>query len=67
MQEFLSRHADRVMGVISGFDRIVFRGHVQKVMFASAMEVFVNGVAVLRDGKPTGATPGAVLRPRRLR
>jgi N-acyl-D-aspartate/D-glutamate deacylase len=27
-------------------------------------EVFVNGVAVMRDGQPTGATPGRVLRRR---
>ncbi len=30
-------------------------------------EVLVNGVAVLHDGRASGATPGAVLRPRRRR
>lgn len=48
MQEFLSRHADRVMGVISGFDRIVFRGHLSNLMFSDAMTVFLNRVGVLR-------------------
>ncbi len=48
MQEFLSRHADRVMGVVSGFDRIVFRGHLRNLMFAAGMESFLNGVGVLR-------------------
>ena len=48
MQEFLSRHADRVMGVVSGFDRIVFRGHLRNLMFAAGMESFLNSVGVLR-------------------
>ena len=48
MQEFLSRHSDRVMGVISGFDRIVFRGHLSNLMFSAAMEIFLNRVGVLR-------------------
>lgn len=28
MNEFISRYRDRIGGVITGFDRLVFRGHL---------------------------------------
>jgi hypothetical protein len=27
MQEFIAKHGEEIAGVLSGFDRLVFRGH----------------------------------------
>jgi N-acyl-D-amino-acid deacylase len=54
-------HADLAI-----FDPAAIRDHAtfdQPQRFSSGMvHVFVNGEAVLRDGEPTGATPGRVVR-----
>ncbi|MBK8979937.1 MAG: hypothetical protein IPM29_28905 [Planctomycetes bacterium] len=48
MRQFLSRFAGSIMAVLSGFDRIVFRGSHRSLAFNHGMEAFVNSIGVLR-------------------
>lgn len=48
MQQFLSRFAGSIMAVLSGFDRIVFRGSHRGLAFNHGMELFINRIGVLR-------------------
>ena len=31
MHEFIAKHQDKIAGTLSGFDRLVFRGHLRSV------------------------------------
>ncbi len=31
MQEFIAKHQDKIAGTLSGFDRLVFRGHLRSI------------------------------------
>ncbi len=46
MQQFISRFQDRIQGVVSGFDRVLFRGTLRNLGFAYGMEVYLylNGI-----------------------
>jgi hypothetical protein len=48
VQQFLSRFAGSIMAVLSGFDRIVFRGSHRGLAFNHGMELFINRIGVLR-------------------
>lgn len=37
MQRFIQQHQDRIIGVLSGFDRLIFRGTVRSVAYAEGM------------------------------
>jgi hypothetical protein len=41
MQRFLQPHRDQVIGVWSGFDRIVFRGWLPSLSYRDALEAFL--------------------------
>ena len=47
MHSFLSRHADHVMGVLNGFDRVLFRGWLRSLAYAEGMGRFLNHIGVL--------------------
>jgi hypothetical protein len=47
MERFLNRHANRVMGRISGFDRMVFRATLPYLSHAAGMEKFLGSQKVL--------------------
>lgn len=47
MNTFLSKHADDVTGTVSGFDRLVFRGTLRRLVYPEGMKTFLNSVAVL--------------------
>ena len=47
MHTFLSKHADDVTGTLSGFDRLVFRGTLRRLVYPEGMKTFLNSVAVL--------------------
>ena len=34
MHEFIARHQEQIVGVLSGFDRLVFRGTLRSVAYA---------------------------------
>jgi hypothetical protein len=31
MHEFIAKHQDKIAGTLSGFDRLVFRGHLRSI------------------------------------
>ena len=37
MERFLKRHASRVLGSISGFDRVLFRGVLRSICYAQGL------------------------------
>jgi hypothetical protein len=46
MQEFLSRHASQISGVLRGPDRLIVRGYLQMLSTAAGMVSFLNRVEV---------------------
>lgn len=47
MRSFLSRHAELITGVLSGFDRVVFRGMLRQLSHVSGLMSFLNYRKVL--------------------
>ncbi len=47
MEEFLSKHADAVIGTLSGFDRLVFRGTLRLLAHCAGMMRYLWAVGVL--------------------
>jgi len=37
MQEFIAKHREEIAGVLSGFDRLVFRGTLRSISYAEGM------------------------------
>jgi hypothetical protein len=47
MERFLERYQDRILGVLSGFDRILFRGTLRSLSYVSGMDFFLGSQGVL--------------------
>jgi hypothetical protein len=47
VKRFIARHADRILGVLSGFDRLVFRGTLRRIAYADGLGKFLNWRCVL--------------------
>lgn len=47
MQEFVQRHADSVLGTLSGFDRVLFRGTLMSLSYVDGMDKFLCSRGVL--------------------
>lgn len=47
MQQFLDRHQARIVGVLSGFDRLLFRGTLRSISYLVGMDKFLNVHGVL--------------------
>ena len=47
MKRFIQQHADQVSGVLSGFDRMRFRGTLRWLAYTKGMRGFLNHVGVL--------------------
>jgi len=47
MERFLQRHADQISGVLSGFDRILFRGSLRSLSYVAGMDAFLGSQHVL--------------------
>lgn len=41
MKRFIARHADKIIGVLSGFDRLVFRGTLRHIAFVAGLMGFL--------------------------
>jgi hypothetical protein len=53
MERFLSRYGDRVIGVLSGYDRVLFRGTLRSISYCDGMDIFLSSQHVLyKDFKP---------------
>ena len=47
MHQFLARHASQVSGVLSGFDRLIFRGYLRPITYATGMAFYLHCAGVL--------------------
>ena len=47
MKKFLTRHGEKVIGVLSGFDRVLFRGTLRQLAHVSGLLSFLNYKHVL--------------------
>jgi len=47
MQTFLDRHRERIAGVLSGFDRVLFRGTLRSLEYRKGFEAFLATHRVL--------------------
>jgi hypothetical protein len=52
MERFLKRHQHRPIGVICGFDRMVFRGTVLSIIHAQGMGMYLSSQRVLFTDGP---------------
>ncbi len=46
-QGVLDRHKDRIVGVLSGFDSLLFRGTLRSISYLTGMDKFLNVHGVL--------------------
>jgi hypothetical protein len=46
MERFLNRHKDDILGTLSGYDRILFRGTLRSISYVTGMEIFVSSQRV---------------------
>ena len=47
MKRFLERHRDRIVGTLSGFDRMLFRGSLRSIAHVKGLEIFLYSHHVL--------------------
>jgi hypothetical protein len=47
MQEFIARWGDRIVGTLSGFDRLVFRGTLRTISYPDGMRNYLDAAGVL--------------------
>ena len=47
MKEFIAKFGDRINGVLSGFDRLVFRGHLRGISYVTGMKRYLWANQVL--------------------
>ena len=47
MERFVKRYADRIVGSIAGFDRILFRGNLSSICHVGGMDRFLSSQRVL--------------------
>jgi len=46
MERFLKRHASRILGSISGFDRLLFRGVLRSISYVQGLDYFMGSQGV---------------------
>ena len=47
MERFLNRHQDRIKGIISGFDRILFRGSLRSICYSKGIQAWLASQGIL--------------------
>jgi len=47
MHEFIAKHENHIAGVLSGFDRLVFRGTLRSISWAEGMNHYLHANDVL--------------------
>jgi hypothetical protein len=48
MNEFIAKYQDQLNGVLSGFDRLVFQGHLRTISSAHDMEIYLAFNRILK-------------------
>jgi hypothetical protein len=46
MERFLKRHAGRILGSVSGFDRVLFRGVLRSICYVQGLNYFMGNQRV---------------------
>jgi hypothetical protein len=53
MERFVTRHGDRIVGILSGFDRMLFRGTLRSISYVDGLDKFLSSQHVLyKDFSP---------------
>jgi len=62
MRKFIARHAKKVVGVLTGFDRVLFRGHLMNLCHEKGLRMFLcTQSALLKDfGRFAQAVTGLI-------
>lgn len=47
MERFLTRHGDRIVAILSGFDRLLFRGTLRSIAYVKGLDIFLSSHRVL--------------------
>jgi hypothetical protein len=47
VERFLERHKDRIVGVLSGFDRVLFRGTIRSLSHLTGFDMFLSSQGIL--------------------
>ena len=47
MKEFIAKHRDEIAGVLSGFDRLIFRGTLRSLAHVAGMQTYLTMNKVL--------------------
>src|SRR6185295_15357302 len=47
MERFVTRHQDRIAGILTGFDRMRFRGTLRSISYVEAVQKWLNARGVL--------------------
>ena len=47
MERFVTRHRGRIAGILSGFDRMIFRGTLRSLSYPAGLEAFLATRRVL--------------------
>ena len=47
MHQFIAKHQEQIVGVLSGFDRVVFRGTLRPIAYADGMKRYLRATHVL--------------------
>jgi len=47
MKQFMTKYAGKIKGVLSGFDRLVFRGTLRSLCYVGGLEAYLGHVSVL--------------------
>ena len=68
MERFVTRHQGRIAGILSGFDRMIFRGTLRSLSYPAGLEAFLatpfsggdrhaRRIALLTEFERTGTPP----------
>ena len=47
MERFVTRHGDRIAAILSGFDRLLFRGTLRSIAYVQGLDIFLSSHRVL--------------------
>lgn len=47
MERFLARHGNRIEGIVTGFDRLLFRGTLRSISYVDGMDKFLSSQRIL--------------------
>jgi hypothetical protein len=47
MKRFLERYHDRMEGILSGFERVVFRGSLTSINYPAALQAWLNSQGIV--------------------